>query len=85
MDGVGIIMTIILGGLAGWIAEKIMKFDTGLVMNIILGIAGALLGNFLLGAILQLSFAGSWLAQLVIAIGGACLLIFAYRMIKSRG
>jgi hypothetical protein len=49
MEGFGWIMTIILGGLAGWIAEKVMKFDTGLIMNIVLGIVGAIVGNFLLG------------------------------------
>ena len=48
MEGFGWIMTIILGGLAGWIAEKVMNFDTGLIMNIVLGIVGALLGNWLL-------------------------------------
>ena len=83
MAGFGWIMTIILGGLAGWIAEKVMKFDTGLIMNIILGIAGAVLGNFLLGLILG-GTVGGLIPQLAIAVGGACILIFAYRMIKSR-
>ncbi len=82
MEGFGLIMTIILGALAGWIAEKVMKFDTGLVMNIVLGIAGAVLGNFILGA-LGISF-GGLIGQLIVAVAGACVLIFAYRMIKSR-
>lgn len=83
MAGFGWIMTIILGGLAGWIAEKVMNFDTGLIMNIILGIAGAVLGNFVLGLILGATV-GGLIPQLLIAIGGACILIYAYRMIKSR-
>ncbi|MGI9511274.1 MAG: GlsB/YeaQ/YmgE family stress response membrane protein [Anderseniella sp.] len=82
MVGFGWIMTIILGALAGWIAEKVMKFDTGLLMNIVLGIAGALVGNFLLAA-LGLAF-GGLIGQLVVAVAGACLLIYVYRMIKSR-
>ncbi len=82
MEGFGWIMTIILGALAGWIAEKVMKFDTGLLMNIVLGIAGALVGNFLLAA-LGLAF-GGLIGQLVVAVAGACLLIYVYRMIKSR-
>ena len=40
MEGVGWIMAIILGALAGWIAEKVMKANMGLVMNIVLGIVG---------------------------------------------
>ncbi|MEM7636533.1 MAG: GlsB/YeaQ/YmgE family stress response membrane protein [Pseudomonadota bacterium] len=82
MVGFGWIMTIILGALAGWIAEKVMKFDTGLLMNIVLGIGGALVGNFLLAA-LGLAF-GGLIGQLVVAVAGACLLIYVYRMIKSR-
>ncbi len=82
MEGIGLIMTIILGGLAGWIAEKVMKFDTGLLMNIVLGIGGALVGNFILRA-LGLAF-GGLIGQLIVAVAGACLLIFIYRAIKSR-
>jgi uncharacterized membrane protein YeaQ/YmgE (transglycosylase-associated protein family) len=47
MEGFGWIMTIILGAIAGWIAEKVMKFDTGLIMNIVLGVVGALLGQLI--------------------------------------
>ncbi len=48
----GWILTIIVGGLAGWIAEKVMKFDTGLLANIGLGIAGSIVGNLLLGGMI---------------------------------
>jgi uncharacterized membrane protein YeaQ/YmgE (transglycosylase-associated protein family) len=82
MIGTGWIMTIILGALAGFIAEKVMKFDTGLVMNIILGIVGAIVGNWLLGLVgVGL---GGLLGQLVVAVIGACVLIFAYRAINNR-
>jgi uncharacterized membrane protein YeaQ/YmgE (transglycosylase-associated protein family) len=82
MEGYGIIMQVILGGLAGWIAEKVMRFDTGLIMNIILGIVGAVIGNYVLGLIgIGL---GGLLGQLIVAVVGACILIFAYRAIKGR-
>ena len=83
MEGMGWIMTILLGGLAGWIAEKVMKFDTGLIMNIILGIVGAIVGNFLMQLILGATF-GGLIGQLAVAVGGACILIYVYRMIQSR-
>ena len=51
MEGFGWIMTIILGGLAGWLAEKVMKFDTGLIMNIVLGVVGAVVGNYVLALV----------------------------------
>ena len=83
MEGYGIIMSIIIGGLAGWIAEKVMKFDTGLIMNIVLGIVGAVVGNFLLG-LLGIGL-GGFVGQLIVAVVGACILIALYRAIKSRG
>jgi uncharacterized membrane protein YeaQ/YmgE (transglycosylase-associated protein family) len=82
MEGYGIIMSIIIGGLAGWIAEKVMKFDTGLIMNIVLGIVGAVVGNFLLG-LLGIGL-GGFIGQLIVAVVGACILIFGYRTIKGR-
>ena len=82
MTGIGWLMTIILGGLAGWIAEKIMKFDTGLLMNIVLGIVGAVVGNFLLGLIgIGL---GGLVGQLIVAVLGACIVIYLYRLMKSK-
>ena len=38
---VGWIAAIIVGGIAGWLAERFMKSDMGLLMNIVLGIIGA--------------------------------------------
>jgi uncharacterized membrane protein YeaQ/YmgE (transglycosylase-associated protein family) len=78
----GIIMSIIVGALAGWIAEKVMKFDTGLLMNIILGIAGAVVGNFLLG-LLGIGL-GGFIGQLIAAVIGACILVLVYRAMKGR-
>ncbi|CDO58533.1 hypothetical protein BN1012_Phect319 [Candidatus Phaeomarinobacter ectocarpi] len=81
MVGMGWILTIVIGGLAGWIAEKLMKADHGLLTNILLGIAGAVILNFVLG-LLGVAFAGIF-GQLIIAVAGACALIYGYRMIRS--
>ena len=83
MTGVGWIMTIILGGLAGWIAEKIMKAEMGLLTNIIVGILGAVILNAILG-LLDIIPPGGWLWQSIIAIIGACLLIWVYRLVRGR-
>ncbi|MCP5084641.1 MAG: GlsB/YeaQ/YmgE family stress response membrane protein [Alphaproteobacteria bacterium] len=83
MIGYGWIMTILIGGLAGWIAEKVMKFDTGLILNIILGIVGAMVGNFILQTVMGATF-GGFIGQLAVAVGGACLLIFAYKTVKNK-
>ena len=79
----GWIGAIIIGGIAGWIAEKIMDADHGILTNIALGVAGALILNFLLVAIAGATL-GGLLGQLLVAVIGACLLIWGYRMIRAR-
>lgn len=83
MTGIGWIGSIILGALAGWIAEKIMKSDQSLLMNIILGIVGALVLNWLLIAIIGTTL-GGWIGQLIVAAAGACLLIYMARLIRKK-
>jgi len=79
--GVGWFAAIIIGGLAGWIASNFMKSDTGIFLNIILGIIGAAVASFLFG-LLGVSF-GGWLGYLVSGFVGACILIWAGRLIRS--
>ncbi len=84
MVGFGWIMTIVIGGLAGWIAEKVMKADHGLLTNIVLGVLGALILNAVLFSLIGSTF-GGFFGQLITAVIGACILIFGYRAIKGRG
>ena len=54
---IGWIAAIIVGGIAGWLAEQFMKSEMGLVMNIVLGIIGAAVASWLLG-FLGITFGG---------------------------
>ncbi len=83
LNGVGWLTAIIVGALAGWIAEKLMKSDIGLFGNIILGIIGAAVLNFLL-ALLDIQIGYGWIAYLIAGIIGACLLIGVTRAIRGR-
>jgi uncharacterized membrane protein YeaQ/YmgE (transglycosylase-associated protein family) len=49
-----LIIWLILGGIVGWLASLIMRTDAqqGLVLNVVVGIIGALLGGFLLSPLL---------------------------------
>lgn len=78
---VGWIAAIIIGGLAGWLASNFMKSDTGVLMNVILGIVGAAVASFLLG-FFGVGF-GGWLGYLVAGFIGACILIWLRRAIRS--
>ena len=81
MQGIGWLAAIIVGALAGWIAEKLMKANHGLLTNILLGIVGALVLNFILVALLGATL-GGWIGQLIVGVIGACLLIAGYRAVR---
>jgi uncharacterized membrane protein YeaQ/YmgE (transglycosylase-associated protein family) len=81
LNGVGFIAAIIIGGLAGWLAEMFMKSNMGVFMNIILGIIGAAALNFVLASVFHVGYVG-WLAYLIIGFVGACILIAIGRMIR---
>ncbi|EAR52825.1 hypothetical protein OG2516_10196 [Oceanicola granulosus HTCC2516] len=79
--GLGFFGSIIVGGLAGWIASKIMKARTGIFLNILLGIFGALVLNALL-RMLGIYTEEAWLTQLIVGAAGASLLIWIGRRFR---
>ncbi len=84
MEGLGWIMTVLIGGIAGWLASRIMNAQQGLLMNIVMGILGAVVLNGLLEFVLQRTW-GGLIGQLATAVGGACILIWVWRTIRGRG
>jgi uncharacterized membrane protein YeaQ/YmgE (transglycosylase-associated protein family) len=85
--GVGWIGTLLIGALAGWIAEKVMKADHGLLVNIIVGIIGSYIGAFLANALgIQLGelFSGWFLGNLIVAAIGAIVLLFIVKLVRNR-
>ncbi|MCI5075921.1 GlsB/YeaQ/YmgE family stress response membrane protein [Oricola sp.] len=83
MNGVGWLAAIIIGGFAGWLAEKFMKSDMGLMMNIVLGIVGAVVLNAILGFLGLGTLGVGWIAYLITGFIGACLLIYAGRLLRK--
>lgn len=77
------IFWIIIGGLAGWIAEKVTKSNHSIFVNIIVGIVGAFIGGWVFG-ILGLSVASGLVGSLVTAVVGALILLFGLRFIGGR-
>ena len=82
MPGVGLIGFLVIGLIAGFVAEKVMKSDHGLLMNLIVGVVGAYLGGFLAGLI-GIQFYG-FLGSLVVACLGAIILLFVLGKLKGR-
>jgi len=82
MDGMGLIMFLIIGAVAGWLAGNLMKGGGfGVVGNIAVGVIGAFLGGFLF-SILGLSTSG-YLGSLIMATVGAVVLLFVVGLIKK--
>jgi uncharacterized membrane protein YeaQ/YmgE (transglycosylase-associated protein family) len=70
----------VVGLIAGWITGKIMGSGRGFLMDIVIGIAGALVGGWIMRAI---GFAGhgGFFYTILVATGGAVVLTFLYRLI----
>ena len=82
MSGVGIIGTIIIGLLAGWIAEKLMARNHGLLMNLVVGVVGSFVG-LLIANLLGLQYSG-WLPSLAMSTIGAVVLLFIVGLVRGR-
>ena len=78
---VGWIAAIIIGGIAGWLAEQFMKSDMGLLMNIVLGIVGAAIASAIL-SVFGIAL-GGWIGYLILGFIGACLLIWIVRTVRG--
>ncbi len=71
---------LIIGVIAGWIAEKVTSSDHGIFTNIIVGVAGAFIGGKL-ADVLQVPLE-SFVRVLTAATIGAILLLWVWRMIQ---
>lgn len=81
----GILSWIVMGLIVGALAKFIMpgKDPGGIIVTILIGIAGAFVGGFI-GSLLGLgAFTGFNLWSLLLAVGGALILLWLYRVIKK--
>jgi len=75
---------IIIGAIARWIAGKIVKGGgSGILMNIVIGIVGALIGGFLLSFFLDTA-GGGWWFTLFTAILGSVILLWIVGMVQRK-
>lgn len=78
-----ILLWIVLGAVAGWIAGMVMKSNHGLLEDIVLGIIGAVIGGFVMNLLGQSGVTGFNLYSLIVAIVGAIVIIFLGRLIHK--
>jgi uncharacterized membrane protein YeaQ/YmgE (transglycosylase-associated protein family) len=77
---IGWIAAIFIGGIAGWLAEKVTGSNIGIIANIVLGIIGAGIGSFIFTKLGIVIPGSAWVAYLVAGFVGAALLLFAVRI-----
>lgn len=69
--------TLVMGALVGWIAGRLMDMEGGLLRNVVVGVAGSVVGSLVFG--LLGFYAYGAIANLVVSIVGACLFIWIGR------
>ena len=78
---VGILATIFFGGLAGWLAGKLMDMRFGVFTNIVIGIVGAVIAAAIFrtfGVFVE----GNWLGYLITSFVGASILLFVAKLVR---
>jgi uncharacterized membrane protein YeaQ/YmgE (transglycosylase-associated protein family) len=84
-DGMSVeslIIWLIIGGVAGWLAGQLWKGGGfGLPGNIVIGIVGSLIGGFVLGG-LGIGIGGPWIGAIINAVIGSLLLLFGLSFVK---
>lgn len=84
MNGMGLIPSIVAGGIAGWLGGVIMKDDRyGLIGDIIVGIVGGLIGGFVFN-LLGVSKEGGFFWQIIVATVGSVILLAILRKFRKR-
>lgn len=87
IGSVGFWGTVLIGIIAGWIAEKVTGSNMGLIMNLIVGIIGSWIGFFIANAAhirLGEIFHGWFLGNLVVSAAGAIILLLVFKLFRGR-
>lgn len=79
-----ILLWIVLGAVAGWLASMVMKTnrEQGLLMDIVVGIVGAVLGGWIFGLFGAQGVSGFNLPSLIVAFVGAVVLLAILRAVR---
>ena len=78
-----LLIILIIGAIAGWLASVIMKGGgLGLLGDIVLGIVGAFVGSFVLGKLLGVALGAGIVGSIVTALIGAIIVLALVRLIK---
>ena len=75
---------IIIGIVAGWIAEQVTKTDMGVLMNLVVGVVGAFVGGFLFSLVGGSGLTGFNIWSLIVATVGAIVLLLVVNAVRKK-
>ena len=81
----GLLSWILIGGLAGWVANFLLRGGGGLIFDIIVGILGALLGGFIMNRFGDAGVTGWNLRSFGVALLGSVVILLVIRLVGGRG
>ena len=79
-----LLLFLLLGLVAGWLASVVMKGGYGLIGDMIVGVLGAFIGGWLFSNLTGADITGFNLPSILIAFVGACILIAVLRLVSGR-
>jgi len=84
-----VIIWLVVGGLVGWVASKVMNTDgqQGILMNVVVGIVGALIGGWVLSPIVGASTINQGnfsISGLFVSLVGAIVLLAIVKLVRQR-
>ncbi len=81
----GILLWILFGGIAGWVASLIMHTDgqQGIIINVVVGIIGASLGGYIMQFLGEGGVSGFNLYSFIVAIIGAVVLLALVKLVRG--
>ncbi|MFH2006396.1 MAG: GlsB/YeaQ/YmgE family stress response membrane protein [bacterium] len=80
----GLLGWIVLGGVAGWLASLLMDERQGCLLNVVVGVVGAVIGGLLFSRLGRTGFTGFNIWSLGIAIVGSVLFLFLLRLLRGK-
>ena len=81
----GLLYSLLIGGVAGWLAGRLMKGGGfGVIINIILGIVGGFVGRWLFGVLgISINLGNAVLSELSVGLIGAVVILFVAGLFKK--
>lgn len=86
MEPMGLLAWLVVGAIAGWLASRVMRTNRrqGLLMDIVVGIAGAFIGGFLFNQFGSVGATGFNIWSIFVAFTGAVVLLALIRLVSGR-